>query len=80
MEFFRKADGYESKLLVDAALAQPSPAQARSTWPKLARLNGKTVSEGLLQRLVDFAAAHPSGKGLAAEVGALLSEQEGGKA
>ncbi len=25
MEFFRKADGYESKLLVDAALAQPSP-------------------------------------------------------
>lgn len=26
MEFFRKADGYESKLLVDAALAQPSPA------------------------------------------------------
>lgn len=35
------------------------------------------VSEGLLQRLVDFAAAHPSGKGLAAEVGALLSEQEG---
>ncbi|WP_409287915.1 hypothetical protein [Pseudomonas aeruginosa] len=28
MEFFRKADGYESKLLVDAALAQPSPAQA----------------------------------------------------
>ncbi|MFU6622934.1 hypothetical protein ACM8AB_32890, partial [Pseudomonas aeruginosa] len=24
MEFFRKADGYESKLLVDAALAQPS--------------------------------------------------------
>ncbi|HBO4812617.1 TPA: hypothetical protein L4V13_002895 [Pseudomonas aeruginosa] len=37
------------------------------------------VSEGLLQRLVDFAAAHPSGKGLAAEVGALLSEQEGGK-
>ncbi|HCC6626699.1 TPA: hypothetical protein L3878_001194 [Pseudomonas aeruginosa] len=46
---------------------------------ELARLNGKTVSEGLLQRLVDFAAAHPSGKGLAAEVGALLSEQEGGK-
>ncbi|MBG5838779.1 hypothetical protein I5G21_03055 [Pseudomonas aeruginosa] len=45
----------------------------------LARLNGKTVSEWLLQRLVDFAAAHPSGKGLAAEVGALLSEQEGGK-
>lgn len=39
------------------------------------RLNGLTVSEGLLQRLVDFAAAHPSGKGLAAEVGALLSEQ-----
>ncbi|HCL3924650.1 TPA: Lar family restriction alleviation protein [Pseudomonas aeruginosa] len=38
------------------------------------------VSEGLLRRLVDFAAAHPSGKGLAAEVGALLSEQEGGKA
>ncbi|MFU5867441.1 Lar family restriction alleviation protein [Pseudomonas aeruginosa] len=36
------------------------------------------VSEGLLQRLVDFAAAHPSGKGLAAEVGALLSDQEGG--
>lgn len=35
------------------------------------------VSEGLLQRLVDFAAAHPSGKVLAAEVGALLSEQEG---
>ncbi|HBO3290725.1 TPA: hypothetical protein L4S14_003000 [Pseudomonas aeruginosa] len=35
------------------------------------------VSEGLLRRLVDFAAAHPSGKGLAAEVGALLSEQEG---
>ncbi len=34
------------------------------------------VSEGLLQRLVDFAAAHPSGKVLAAEVGALLSEQE----
>lgn len=26
MEFFRKADGYESKLLVDATLAQPSPA------------------------------------------------------
>lgn len=46
---------------------------------ELARLNGKTVSEGLLRRLVDFAAAHPSGKGLAAEVGALLSEQEGGK-
>ncbi|MCA4038770.1 hypothetical protein [Pseudomonas aeruginosa] len=43
------------------------------------RLNGKTVSEGLLRRLVDFAAAHPSGKGLAAEVGALLSELEGGK-
>ncbi|WP_201267432.1 hypothetical protein [Pseudomonas aeruginosa] len=37
------------------------------------------VSEGLLRRLVDFAAAHPSGKGLAAEVGALLSEQEGGR-
>ncbi|EIU4871602.1 Lar family restriction alleviation protein [Pseudomonas aeruginosa] len=35
------------------------------------------VSEGLLRRLVDFAAAHPSGKGLAAEVGALLSEREG---
>ncbi|EMM6789411.1 hypothetical protein PX122_29885 [Pseudomonas aeruginosa] len=46
---------------------------------ELARLNGKTVSEGLLRRLVDFAAAHPSGKGLAAEVGALLSEQEGGR-
>ncbi|HCF5347593.1 TPA: hypothetical protein NIG64_001787 [Pseudomonas aeruginosa] len=28
MNFFRKADGYESKLLFDAALAQPSPAQA----------------------------------------------------
>ncbi|HFK9714492.1 TPA: hypothetical protein ACG06B_004321 [Pseudomonas aeruginosa] len=37
------------------------------------------VSEGLLRRLVDFAAAHPSGKGLAAEVGALLSEQDGGR-
>ncbi|MER0612076.1 hypothetical protein AAA556_10380 [Pseudomonas aeruginosa] len=47
---------------------------------ELSRINGKTVSEGLLRRLVDFAAAHPSGKGLAAEVGALLSEQEGGKA
>ncbi|MBX5563921.1 hypothetical protein ISE20_04325 [Pseudomonas aeruginosa] len=46
---------------------------------ELARINGMTVSEGLLRRLVDFAAAHPSGKGLAAEVGALLSEQEGGK-
>ncbi|HBO0862808.1 hypothetical protein KKY53_14775 [Pseudomonas aeruginosa] len=44
---------------------------------ELARLNGLTVSEGLLRRLVDFAAAHPSGKGLAAEVGALLSEQDG---
>lgn len=43
---------------------------------ELARINGMTVSEGLLRRLVDFAAAHPSGKGLAAEVGALLSEQE----
>lgn len=37
------------------------------------------VSEVLLRRLVDFAAAHPSGKVLAAEVCALLSEQEGGK-
>ncbi|RCM35112.1 hypothetical protein PA171_04276 [Pseudomonas aeruginosa] len=46
---------------------------------ELARLNGLTVSEGLLRRLVDFAAAHPSGKGLAAEVGALLSEREGGR-
>ncbi|HCE7949363.1 hypothetical protein [Pseudomonas aeruginosa] len=37
------------------------------------------VSEALLRRLVDFAAAHPSGKGLAAEVVALLSEKEGGR-
>ncbi|HCT4782948.1 TPA: hypothetical protein OTY28_005191 [Pseudomonas aeruginosa] len=47
---------------------------------ELARLNGLTVSEGLLRRLVDFAAAHPSGKGLAAEVGALLDEIDGLKA
>ncbi|RUJ65337.1 hypothetical protein [Pseudomonas aeruginosa] len=40
------------------------------------RARGLTVSEGLLRRLVDFAAAHPSGKGLAAEVGALLNQDK----
>ncbi|WNO25063.1 hypothetical protein OKBPHCKP_00034 [Pseudomonas phage LPPA33] len=78
----------ERKPLPDQAKHLNSPAyfamamDKAESWnaclDELARLNGKTVSEGLLQRLVDFAAAHPSGKVLAAEVGALLSEQQGG--
>lgn len=57
-----------------------SPENIQVALEAQSRITGLTVSEGLLRRLVDFAAAHPSGKGLAAEVGALLSEQEGGKA
>ncbi|MBG7007185.1 MULTISPECIES: hypothetical protein [Pseudomonas aeruginosa group] len=57
---------------------EPRPLIAE-TWNTRAVPAGHVVvSEGLLRRLVDFAAAHPSGKDLAAEVGALLSEQEGG--
>lgn len=57
---------------------EPRPLIAETWNTRSVPAGHVVVSEGLLRRLVDFAAAHPSGKGLAAEVGALLSEQEGG--
>ncbi|RQD17416.1 hypothetical protein [Pseudomonas aeruginosa] len=47
---------------------------------ELARLNGKTVSEGLLRRLCEPLLSHADYVVARNELRALLSEQEGGKA
>lgn len=52
---------------------------AMAAWEARARLNGKTVSEGLLRRLCEPLLSHADYVVARNELRALLSEKEGGK-
>ncbi|HBO4609621.1 TPA: hypothetical protein L4U85_003815 [Pseudomonas aeruginosa] len=69
---------YESKIF-GRYVRDGEPAIWNACLDELARLNGKTVSEGLLRRLCEPLLSHADYVVARNELRALLSEQEGGR-